>query len=79
MTSVQKNGASVGSYGYDQDGLRVWREESGRTTIYIREGLNVLYEEDFTTPVTAEAIPNQTRARVFLGGEIAGLVGCVFR
>jgi len=74
LTAATLNGAAFGAYGYDQDGLRVWREENGRLTIYIREGLDVLYEEDFTTVVTPEATPVQTRARVFLGGETVGLV-----
>lgn len=74
LTRVMKNGEVAGAYGYDHEGMRVWREEDGMVTVYIREGSDVIYEEDLPAPLDPEAVPSQTRARVFLGGEAAGLV-----
>ena len=51
LSSVTKNGIAVDTYGYDLDGLRVWKDKNGQTTLYVREGGEVLYQETFAGPV----------------------------
>ncbi len=45
LTKVTQGGSTLGAYGYDPLGLRIKKVESGVTTVYLNQGVNVLYEK----------------------------------
>ncbi|MBU7017574.1 MAG: RHS repeat protein, partial [Theionarchaea archaeon] len=74
LTQVQKNGQTIGQYGYDGDGRRIqkteWSEvqQTLETVIYVYNGLNTLYEKNTSTEMDALYIYGPT-------GRIAKKVG----
>ena len=65
----------IGSCGYDVSSWRIWKEENGKTNVYLRDGNQVYYQETINgTVVNAYSIPESSRAFVYLGNELLGYV-----
>jgi RHS repeat-associated protein len=60
---------------YDLDGWRIWKEENGKTTVYVRYNDQVIYQETFNgMSVDRYTTPESKRAFVYLGDELVGTV-----
>ena len=76
LTSVRFNDNQLlGRYGYDESNWRIWKEENGKTQIYIRQAEQVLFQETFSgTNVNESSVPEANRTYVYLGNELVGTV-----
>jgi RHS repeat-associated protein len=75
LTQVKLNDSQVmGSYGYDPTGWRVWKEENGKTHLYIRDNEQVIYQEIFDGNIEPGEAPEKSKAFVYFGSELVGTV-----
>lgn len=54
LQTVERNSIPIGSYLYNAAGLRVKKIEGGKTSYYMYEGNNCVYEETFSSGVMTE-------------------------
>jgi RHS repeat-associated protein len=49
LTGVSKNGVNVQNNTFSGDGMRLSKTESGTTTVFVYQGLNIIYEKNLGT------------------------------
>ncbi len=75
LQTVTKNTEVIGSYGYAPFGWRIWKEENGKTNIYVRDGNQVYYQETFDgTSINAYSVPESSGTFIYNGNELLGSI-----